>query len=434
MNEDLPSWLDGGSEHGVAQPPQAAEQRAPASVEWTRRASGAAGGEGRPNRARNRNSVRPRNRGAARRRRIATLGLLGLVAAGGLVAIIHAAGGGPAATTPGSPRGAGQGALPAVRYGPASPPPAWPGPLPYPVLIADQGNHRLLLVSPTKKVLWQYPPSGPKAPAAAGAAPAEFVSFAPDGGSVIATGEHESVLERIDFYTRTVLWHFGQVGHAGGGSSRLDRPTAGYLLKNGNVLVADVGNCRELLINPAGRVAAVWGQPQSGFCQTDTARRLFGYPNGDQPQANGDILMTFGSGDRIALLSSQGAVIWDKPAPTLYGGVASDAQMAAGGDVLITGYGHPGAVVLWNPQTGAVLWQYHVTSGPGALADPTLALPLPGGNVLVTDSGNNRVVVIDPQTGAIVWSYTGSSPGATLQDPSAAVLDLWRNWQTVEKP
>ncbi len=53
-----------------------------------------------------------------------------------------------------------QDGLPAVRYARTHLPPAWPGPLPYPVLIADQQNDRLLEVAPNKRILWQYPPSG----------------------------------------------------------------------------------------------------------------------------------------------------------------------------------------------------------------------------------------------------------------------------------
>jgi len=447
VSEDLPSWLDGGSEHGSARRESEGPEREDGPVEWARRGLETASGAAGPGRGRGHRPARPRGRGPARRRRTVTLGVLGLAAAAGLIAILRAAAGGGHSHAPAAPGMDGAaGGLPAALYSPAQPPPAWSGPLPYPVLIADQGHHRLVEVSPAKKVLWQYPAasgtaaggtasSGPASsgPASGGAAPAGSVSFAPDGRSVIATGPNQSVIERIDFYSRTVLWHFGRAGRAGGGATLLQNPTAGYLLPDGDTIVADVSNCRELTVDPAGRIAAAWGRPQSGYCQTDTAHGLFGYPNGDQPQPNGDILMTFGSGDRIALLSPQGAVLWDKPAPTLYGAVASDAQMASGGDVLVTGQGRPGVVVLWNPQTGAIVWQYHVTSGSGALNDPTMAVPLPGGNVLVVDGGNNRVVVIDPKTNALVWSYTGTTTGGGLRSPAGAALDEWRNWQAAGK-
>lgn len=341
---------------------------------------------------------------------LATAGVAAVVAAVvGLLLPTHRHG--PAATAPPT------GGLPVPRYTPAQPPPAWPGPLPYPILIADRGDHRLLEVTPAGRTVWQYPAT------ADADVPASSVSFSPDGRSVVATGEHVSVIERIDYYARTVTWHFGTPGTAGSGSSLLNYPSDAHLLPNGNTIVADIRNCRELTIDADGHVVATWGKPQAGYCLTDPTAGKYGYPSGDAPQANGDILMAFASGYRIALLSSQGKVHWNVASPNLYGGTVADAELLSTGQVLVTGYAKPGAVVLFAPGTGHVAWQYHVTSGPGALADPTQALVMPGGNVLVADTDNNRVVVIDPHTGAIVWQYTG------LHSPTGVALDTWRDWR-----
>jgi hypothetical protein len=43
--------------------------------------------------------------------------------------------------------------------------------------------------------------------------------------------------------------------------------------------------------------------------------------------------------------------------------------------------------------------------GPGALNHPSLALPLPNGNIAINDDYRHRVVVIDPRTNRIVWQY-----------------------------
>ena len=53
---------------------------------------------------------------------------------------------------------------------------------------------------------------------------------------------------------------------------------------------------------------------------------------------------------------------------------------------------------------------------PQALNHPSLALPLPNGNILVNDDRNDRVIVIDPVTNRIVWQYghdgvPGRGPG-----------------------
>ena len=44
---------------------------------------------------------------------------------------------------------------------------------------------------------------------------------------------------------------------------------------------------------------------------------------------------------------------------------------------------------------------------------PSLALPLPNGDVLANDDKNHRVIVIDPRTNRIVWQYGHTGvPGA----------------------
>ena len=60
------------------------------------------------------------------------------------------------------------------------------------------------------------------------------------------------------------------------------------------------------------------------------------------------------------------------------------------------------------------------------LSFPSLAQVLPDGNVLVTDSGDDRVVVIDRHTDAIVWQYGHTGvPGRRagyLDSPDGAVV------------
>ena len=324
------------------------------------------------------------------------------------------------------------GGLPPPTYGPTHLPPAWPGPLPYPLLIADSGNARMIEVTPAKRIVWQYPAPGRGHVNSAYGVPGDDAFFTPHGRSIITNDEDAGTILRIGFYTRTVLWHFGVKGVLGNGPHLLNYPDDAYVLPNGNTIVADIRNCREVTINPAGQMIRVWGQPQSDYCQTNPAQGLFGYPNGDTPQPNGDILMSFISGDRLALLSPSGRTIWSVPSPDLYGGYVSDAQLLPDGNVLVCGYGKPGVVLIFNPATGHVVWQYHVTSGPGELNHPSLALPLPNGNIVLNDDRNDRVIVIDPRTNRIVWQYghtgvAGSAYGY-LNTPDGIDVDYWRNW------
>ena len=48
-----------------------------------------------------------------------------------------------------------------------------------------------------------------------------------------------------------------------------------------------------------------------------------------------------------------------------------------------------------------------------ALNQPSLALPLPNGDILANDDKNDRVIVVDPHTNKIVWQYGHTRvPGA----------------------
>lgn len=325
-------------------------------------------------------------------------------------------------------------ALPAVQFTQAQPAPAWSGPLPYPILIADSGNDRMLEVTPTKQIVWQYPDTTSSPGTSSVGVPGDDTFFTPDGKSIVTNDEDAGTILRVGYYNHQILWHYGIAGQLGNGPGQLNYPDDAYMLPNNNIIVADIRNCRELTINPASnQILSSWGKPQNGYCQTNPSQGLFGYPNGDTPQPNGDILMSFISGDQIALLSPTGSVIWDTTAPDLYGGYVSDAQLMPNGDVLVCGYGKPGVVVIFNPKNGQVVWEYHVTSGPGELNHPSLALPLPNGNIVLNDDRNDRVIVIDPKTNQIVWQYgytatPGKAPGY-LNVPDGIDVDYWRNWQ-----
>ena len=80
------------------------------------------------------------------------------------------------------------------------------------------------------------------------------------------------------------------------------------------------------------------------------------------------------------------------------------------GRYLVADYSDPGQVVIFT-RTGRLVWRYR-PAGAAALNHPSLALPLPNGNILVNDDRNDRVIVISPKTNRIVWQYGhDSAPG-----------------------
>ena len=288
---------------------------------------------------------------------------------------------------------------------PVPPKPRWP--LPGYLLIADRGNDRMLLVDSGKHILWRYP-----APGQVPAMPFRFdddTFFTPSHTAVISNQEEQHTIQVISFPGRRILWSYGHVNVAGSAPGFLHTPDDAYMLPSGTVSVADISNCRIVFI---GRHHAITRQLGSlTTCVHDPPRSL-DLPNGDTPMPDGGTLVTEIGGSWIDSIGPNGKLRWAVQAPVSY---PSDAQWLGHGRILLTDYHEPGSVVEMT-RSGRVLWRYGPASGPGELRFPSLALMLPNGLVAVNDDFRHRVVVIDPKTDAIVWQYghtdvAGSSAG-----------------------
>src|SRR5438132_1796100 len=253
------------------------------------------------------------------------------------------------------------------------------------LLIADRGNGRLLFVDDKGKVLWRFPVRGSLAPGQRFAADDAFIS--PDGKTIVANEEQHEVIVRIDIATRKVIWQYGHFDRAGSGRGQLHTPDDAYPLANGDIVVADIRNCRILELTPQKTVARQWGR--AGHCHHNPPTR-FANPNGDTPLADGGLLVTEIDGSRVVRLTQAGKVVFDIHAPVRY---PSDAQLDSLGNVVVVDYSRPGAVLRIRPD-GRVLWRYRPRAGRGHLDHPSLALPLPDGTIVLNDDFRHRVIVI----------------------------------------
>ena len=277
----------------------------------------------------------------------------------------------------------------------ASAPPA-PGRFGAGLLIADRGNGRLLIVNEAKAILWSFP--GPQGLPRGQRFSADDAFLAPDGKTIVANDEAHQVIDRIDIATRKVVWQYGRYNTRGAALDRLHTPDDAYPLANGDIVVADIRNCRILELTPQKTVARQWGR--AGHCHHHPPTR-FANPNGDTPLADGGLLVTEIDGSRVVRLTQAGKVVFDIHAPVRY---PSDAQLDSLGNVVVVDYSRPGAVLRIRPD-GRVLWRYRPGTGRGHLDHPSLALPLPDGTIVLNDDFRHRVIVIDPRTNAIVWQY-----------------------------
>lgn len=287
-----------------------------------------------------------------------------------------------------------------------------PGPFPHGLLIADRGNARIIAVDNSGHVFWRFPIAGSLPAGVHFAADDAFI--APDGQTIVANDEYNQVIYRIDIRTRKVVWQYGHYGVPGSGIGYLHNPDDAYPLANGDIVVADIVNCRILEIAPDKHIVRMLGN--AGACR-DNAPVSYGDPNGDTPLPDGGLLITEIYGSRVVRLSPTGKVLFDIHVPVAY---PSDAQLDSQGNVIVVDYSNPGQVVAVTP-TGRVLWTYAPTSGSGRMDHPSLGTPLPNGDIVINDDARDRIIVLDPTTQKIVWQYghtdvSSTAPGY-LSDP-----------------
>jgi DNA-binding beta-propeller fold protein YncE len=303
---------------------------------------------------------------------------------------------------------------------------SWGKPLPYPILIADRRNNRLIEVTPDKRIVWEMP--SPNLKVWRGN---EDVNFSADGSQLAVSEEDNYDVHIVDYQTRAITWTWGVPDTRGSKDNLLNYPDDAHLLDDGLFLTADIRNCRVLIIDPkANRVVTTWGQV--GQCRHDPPKFL-GHPNGVTPTENGDILVSEISGSWISRITRAGQVLWSRRAPDV--GYPSDAFPTVDGkQVIVADFSKPGRVVIFDPATGKKTWEYFVASGDKMLDHPSLARELPDtGDVIVVDDLRERIVVIDRQTKEIIWQYgvtdvKGHAPGY-LNYPDGFDLDVFRDWK-----
>lgn len=276
------------------------------------------------------------------------------------------------------------------------------------LLIADRGNNRLLLLDPQLHLLWKYPSAHTVRD------PSRFyfpddAFFIDHGTAILSNQEQNETIIKIAYPSGKITWSYGHPRRAGTALGYLHEPDDAYLLKNGQISVADANNCRVLVINQNRTVAHQIGT--NGVC-THNPPNSMGSPNGDTPLPDGNLLVSEINGSWVSEYTTTGKLVWTTQLPITY---PSDPQQLGPDRYLIADYAKPGQILEFN-RAGHILYRYDPRSGPGMLNHPSLTERLPSGVFMVNDDYNNRMVAIDPATGALVWQYgitgrPGTAPG-----------------------
>ena len=148
------------------------------------------------------------------------------------------------------------------------------------LLIADRGSDRLLLLDDRDKVVWRYPSPGRAAPHGGFYFP-DDAFFIRHGTAIVSNQEDNHTIVEIAYPSGRIIFHYGHPRNPGTAAGYLNTPDDTYVLGNGQMSVADAGNCRVLIIDPrTKRVVHQIGTP--GRCAHDPPAAL-GSPNGDTP-------------------------------------------------------------------------------------------------------------------------------------------------------
>ena len=265
------------------------------------------------------------------------------------------------------------------------------------LLIADRGNNRILFFDDRMHLVWKYP--SPRAPRD----PLRFyfpddAFFIDHGTAILSNQEQNETIIKIAYPSGKIIWSYGHPARAGTAPGFLHEPDDAYLLRNGQVTVADANNCRVLVINENHTVAHQIGT--NGVCVHHPPSSM-GSPNGDTPLPDGNLLISEINGSWVSEYTLAGKLVWTVQLPIAY---PSDPQQIGPDKYLIADYAAPGEILEFN-RAGRILYRYRPAAGPGMLNHPSLTELLPSGVFMVNDDYNHRMAAIDPATGALVWQY-----------------------------
>ncbi|MFF7047934.1 hypothetical protein ACFY94_06115 [Streptomyces griseorubiginosus] len=256
----------------------------------------------------------------------------------------------------------------------------------------------------------------------------------PDGTVLVAEGRGDRLLrlERDD--TVTVL-----LGGCDIAATELIQPRGGHFTDRGTVIVADCHNDRVVEVTPTGGVLRVFPGPREPDVVLDWPRFATSVPEG--------ALVADGRRRRLLCLDQEGSFRWQltrwRPR-----GASKPVRFADPHHVVVTSVS-PLELLVTDSENGTVCridrrgeanW-WHT-----GLSDPHMALPLPDGGVLVSDTGADRLVRISADGRCDSWlgadevrAHTGTSlrqprAMARLRGGALLVVDTGRHRVLLRRP
>jgi sugar lactone lactonase YvrE len=208
-----------------------------------------------------------------------------------------------------------------------------------------------------------------------------------------------------------------KLGGKGGGDGQLSNPKGLAVLSDGRLVVADAGNNRTVYLTPAGEqlvaVTEAFGKPLKA-------------PACAYAAADGRVFVCDTGNDRILILDAQGTAL-DVWPPADFGGefFLSPTDVAIDGEGFAYVADGPGEefdtgnrIMKLKPTGQVVAMQGKTGEAEGNFDRPSGIALHSGGNLFITDQGNDRVQVLDPALQFVAQFGTEGSEPAQMKGPS----------------
>ena len=190
-------------------------------------------------------------------------------------------------------------------------------------------DNRVMLINQGGAIIWQYGQTGVTGSGFDQLNTPVQNTYLPSGDILITDQGNQRVIEVTP--SKQIVWQQGQTGVAGAAFNHLNNPNSAELLDNGNILIADESNNRVIEVNRNHRIVWHYGGPKSTALNGAAfASRL----------PNGNTLITDSNNNRILEVTPSGQVAWMYVTNTRAGSVANPlptrAVRLANGNTLIS--------------------------------------------------------------------------------------------------
>ena len=187
----------------------------------------------------------------------------------------------PAPSTAGGSKAAHQGKGPSYLSVPTD-----PSAVPQNILIADRNNSRILSISPKGQIVWTHPVSAPSD---------AYLSYT--GHTAVITQHTKSRIFTLEIDPGIVNYIYGHSDKAGSADNYLHDPqTAQEMPSGGQIVIADLGNCRIIFVRPNKHVPihSLGGSATDCVHHVLSAPYSFSKPDAAFPSfdGNGDLVVT----------------------------------------------------------------------------------------------------------------------------------------------